>query len=158
MNRRSLLALIPSAAAMMTLAACATSPTPATVANDVALIAAGYRGVLPQIGTLAGVTPAIVATAGHAIADLQAAAAAFAGADVTTEQSLVRRIEADVNAVVTALAGLSLPTPISTVVQAAQVLLPIVEIDVGLIAPSAATLGISGLTPAQARAVLAGAR
>lgn len=159
MNRRQFLGAgaLASAFSVAALTGCATHPTPASVANDVSLIASGYRSVLPQIGTIAGITPAIVAKAGQAIADLQAAAAAFASADAAAVQkTLVQRIEADVNAVVAVLAGLPLPAPISTILQAALVLLPIIEASVGIVAPAAAAPG--GMSPSQARLALAAAR
>jgi hypothetical protein len=67
-------------------------------------------------------------------------------------------IEADVNALVASLAGLPLPPPAPTVLQAAEVLLPVVEAAVGLILPQPPVTARAAMTAAEARLVLKGAR
>lgn len=153
MHRRTLLAGA-TALAATTLAACATgTPTPATVAQDVTLIATAFTKVLPNFVSIAGISSATTATVNQAIVDLQAAAAAVSGADTTVSaQPVVARVEADVGAVIAVLAGLPLPGPISTVLEAAAVLLPVIEAAVGIAAAAGTAPGT--LTPAQARAAL----
>lgn len=143
-----------SALVLALLAGCATTQTPATVANDVALEAQSLSAVIPQL-TAAGVVVPVKAT--DALADLHNVAALIAATDsVGAAQPLVIRVEQDVNAFVGAMAGMPLPPPIPTVLQAAVVLLPIIESEVNLVVPAKAAP--SGMSPAQARLVLAGAR
>lgn len=159
MQRRHFLALAPSVA----LGGCLTGPDQAiaTVANDAKLIASGLQGVLVQLGNLnvAGLTPAILATVGSAVTNLQAVADAIAGvATNAAAQPLVQKIETYVNTIVSALAVLPLPPPISTALQAAAILLPIIEAAVGMVLPASTARAAKGLalTPDQARLVLAG--
>jgi len=73
-------------------------------------------------------------------------------ATTATAQPVVSRVEADVNAVIAVLAGLPLPAPLPTVLEAASVLLPIIEAAVGM----TTLVGITPatMTPRQARAAL----
>ena len=110
--------------------------------------------LIPQLVSLniPGVTPAIVATVSDAVAGAQSVAQALKG--VLTQaaaQTLVKKLETYVNAVVTALAGLPLPGVLSTIVQAAAVLLPVIETTIGLFVASAPK---GGMSAAEARVVL----
>lgn len=153
MHRRTLLTGA-AALAAATLAACATgAPTPATVADDVTLIAGAFVAMLPKLGSIDGIGAATTAAVNQAVVDLQAASGAISAAETTTSaRPVVARLEADVNAVISVLAGLNLPAPISTVLEAASVLLPIIEAAVGITAPVGAAPGV--MTPAQARRAL----
>jgi hypothetical protein len=82
----------------------------------------------------------------------------------TASAPVIQQIETDLNGVVTALAGLPIPPPYSTYVQAAAVLLPVVEAFVTSViptpapAPAPAVAAKAGaMTPDQARLVLEGA-
>lgn len=153
MHRRTLLAGA-TALAATTLTACATGiPTPATVAQDVTLIATAFAAILPGFASIAGIGSATTATVGQAIVDLQAAAAAVSAADTTVSaRPVVTRVATDVGAVIAVLTGLPLPAPIATVLEAAAVLLPVIEAAVGIVARAGTAPG--SMTPAQARAAL----
>lgn len=148
--------------ALVPVAACATLDTTlATVAADTNTIALGLKGVLAQLGTLniPGLTTSVMATVGTAISSLQSVAAAIAGTTTTAAaQPLVQKIESYVNTVVGALALLPLPPPISTALEAAAILLPLIETAVGLATNSVMRpRGVMpGMTPDQARLILAG--
>lgn len=153
MHRRTLLAGAASLVAT-SLAACATgTPTPATVAGDVNLIATAFAAVLPSFASIPGISAPTTASINQAIGDLQVVATAIVSAATTAAaQPVVRRVEVDVNAIIAVLAGLPLPAPISTVLEAALVLLPVIETAVGMTT-------LVGITPAtmtatQARTVL----
>ncbi len=136
------------------LGGCVSGPaiTP-TAINDIGLIAAALKVLMPQLGLVSGLSTAAIDTATQAIMDLQAAADAAATANtIAAARPVVTRIAADVNAVIGALSAASLPDALTHVLQAASVLLPIVEAAVGLAAPAGAGTGV--MTPAQARAAL----
>jgi hypothetical protein len=144
MNRRGFLTAIMVAA----VAGCATSSgdVPATVASDAALIASGLAGAFKNI-------PAVPSNVPAALADLATAAQALDAADTASAaRPLVERIITDVAAVVTATAGMPLPAPIAEALAAAQVLLPVIEAAVGMIAN--ATAEHVGMTPGEARLIL----
>ena len=149
------------------LAGCLTGPDKAiaTVASDAKLIANGLAGALSQLGSLGipGLTPAIVAQVGTAIAGITSVADALAGVSTQAEaQPLVAKIETYLNAVVGALAMLPLPPAIALPLQAATILLPIIEALVGMVfrappqAAGAARRAAPPLTPDEARLILAG--
>lgn len=149
MNRRHLLIATPA----LLLAGCVTGNTAlATVAQDVATIASGLLGVLPNLP--ANIIPsATMAAVGAAVADLQSLASQVSSAASTTAaQPIVKQVETDVNTIVNALAAFPIPAPFSTAIQAAAVLLPIIEVAVGFVVPASAVRG--AMTPDQARAAL----
>ncbi|MGA9865253.1 MAG: hypothetical protein WBQ75_02310 [Acetobacteraceae bacterium] len=153
MHRRTLLAGAALLAAT-SLAACATgTPTPAAVASDVNLIATAFAAMLPTLASIPGINASTTASVNQAIGDLQVAATAIVSAATTAAaQPVVSRVETDVNAVIAVLAGLPLPAPIPAVLEAASVLLPIIETAVGM----TTLVGITPatMTPTQARAAL----
>jgi hypothetical protein len=162
-NRRRLFSSAAIGALTLGLGACASQPvdtTLATVAADVNTIAAGLKGVLTQLGTMsiAGLTPAIVSTVGTAIANIQSVAAAVSTATTTAAvQPLVQKIETYLNAVISALAAILLRPPISTALQAAAILLPVVEAAIGLVTNAVPMqMGASAMTADQARLILRG--
>lgn len=166
MNRRSLL----SSGAFVLLAGCALNGQPPSqaiqiAANDVEVIANGLQGALAQIAAEnpppPGMTPQLIAKIGTYVADLKSLAAAVAQASTTAQaQPLVQQVEADVNAIVAALAVLPLPQPLPAVLAAASILLPVIEASVGLIvtppAPAPAQKLRMQMTPGEARAILRG--
>lgn len=155
MKRRSLLF---GTTSFFGLAACAgTDQTVKIVATDVQLIANGLQGILPNLGTLAGLSPESLATIANALADLQQVASAIAQTSTTAEEKpLVQKVEAYVNTIVSILAAIPLiPPPISTVLQAAAILLPIIETAVGLVVQNPPRVrGGTPMTADQARLIL----
>ncbi len=153
MHRRTLLAGAASLAAT-SLAACAVgTPTPTAVASDVNLIATAFAAMLPTLASIPGISAPTTTSVNQAIGDLQVAATAIvAAATIAAAQPVVSRVETDVNAVIVVLAGLPLPAPIPSVLEAASVLLPIIETAVGM----TTLVGITpaAMTPTQARAAL----
>lgn len=152
--RRRLFILGLAALPAATLAGCASGPAvaPATI-NDINLIATALKSLMPQLGLVAGLSTTAIDIATRAIVDLQSAADAVATADTTAAaQPLVVRIASDMSAIIGALSAAELPEALSRALQAASVLLPIIEAAVGLAAPAGA--GIGTMTPVQARAAL----
>jgi hypothetical protein len=167
MNRRHLLqtaALWTGAAAA--LAACAgTSLTPAVVIADAQSALAALKGILPNLSAL---IPA--ATLGQIGTDITAgqglASSLSSNLPATSGATVLQQVEGYLNAALTALAGFPLiPPPYSTIIQAAAVVLPSIEAWVNSVvaqptaaaSPRVAALA-RGMTLAQARSVLAGAR
>lgn len=162
MNRRYFLAASTLALPGCTLTGNAPNTTVdsaiSLVANDAGLIANGLQGVLTQLPALniSGLTPAILAEVGSDVADAKALAVALAGAtSAAAAQPIVQKIETYVNTIVSTLAVLPLPPPISTALQAAAILLPVIEAAVGLIVGPQASRG--GMAANEARLVLAAA-
>jgi hypothetical protein len=157
-SRRSILAVTPLAA----LAACAgqsADQTIATVAADANTIAGGLQGVLAQLGPLnvPGLTPSVISTVGVAVSQIQTVAASISGVtSAAAAQPLVQKIETYLNTIVAALAGLPLPPPVSTALQAAAILLPIIEVAVGLVVQQAAKAAPGAISPDEARMILRG--
>ena len=129
------------------------------VSQDATLIANGLQGALQNIGALniQGLSPDKIQTIGLAIAGLKTVAVALGGATTQSQaQPLVMQIETDLNAIVGALAGLPLPPQIATAIQAAAILLPVLEIAVNLAISQVKPLTASAITPDQARLILKG--
>lgn len=160
MNRRTLLA----AMAISPLAACSSTTPPdpnlSQAVQDVNALSAGLSGMLAGLSAsgAAGLTPDVLATVNGAIANLKTAAAAIAKtATAVAAQPVVQQVEGYVNTVVSVLGALPLPPPISTVLEAASVLLPIIEAAVGLLTPAAKMKAApASMTPDQARLILLG--
>ena len=158
MNRRKFLvaatALVSASAGLV-----ACGVTPSQAAQDVASIAAAFQSSLPQFSSVTGIDASKMGVIGTAVADLQKVAAAFSGADNATAQTLVGRIEADVNAVVGVAAALPLiPPPINMILMAATVLLPVIETAIGMVVKPQVALRASAaqMSPDQARLILRG--
>jgi len=157
LNRRHLLSLAVGGSAL-SMAACSTITAPFTVsqvATDVATMADGFLAVLPVIGATMHLTPSVMATVSSAISDLQTLAHQIQTAtDLTVTQPIIQQVEADVNTIVSALAGLPLlPPQITLALQSAVVLLPIIEAAVNLMVPAKLTARAANIpmTPEQAR-------
>jgi hypothetical protein len=134
------------------------------VATDAQTLSAGLSGAMASLSTLniPGLTPTIIGRVQTAIASVVTVANALSGATSTNSaQPLVQQLEGDVNAVVDALAGLPLPAEIELPLQAAAVLLPVIETAVGLaisqVTASARLRATAPMSAAQARAILTGA-
>lgn len=153
MLRRAFLVAVP-------LGACSTITDSGVgkIAQDVNILATGLNGVLTQLGNISilGLTPAIMSTVGSAIASIQALAVSISTATSTAAaQPLVQKIETYVNTVVSALAVLPLPPAIALALQAASILLPIIETAVGLLVTAKPMLG-NAMNPDEARIILRG--
>jgi hypothetical protein len=122
-------------------------------ATDAQTLAAGLQAELPAIESVPGVSASTVSLVKVALSDLQTEAAALSTSLTTTEaQPVVQKIEADVNAVVQAASGLpGIPPAVTSVLQAADVVLPIIEESVGLITN---VVGSPAMGPAQALVIL----
>ena len=135
------------------LVACA-SQSPAQIAADVANLAGGIAAAAQTLRD-GGMLPASQQTAvDDAVSALQAAATAVAKATTTTaQQSATQQAVSAANAVLAALAGVkSLPQNVTTVLTAAQVLLPTIEALAGLPITAAATR--TAMTPDEASTIL----
>ena len=155
MTRRAVLGA--TVFAPVALAGCATlSGNPnqiaAQVLNDANLIASGLANALPGLQASKVVPAPVMAQAQALVGKIQASAASMSATiSKNSAQPIVTQIEQDVNSFAALLAGLPLPPPYAQVVQAAVVLLPVIEIGVGLAVPAGAS---HAMTPAEARLVL----
>lgn len=159
MHRRSVLATIPAIA--VALAGCASTNSTATISNeavtDLNLIATALEPLGDTVATMAGATPAIVAQVNTDVAQLAAAAQAVApGISTAVAQPSVMTVASALQAIVNALQGFALPANVQSVLTAAEALLPLVQMAVG-IAIAVAAPKAGAMTPAQARVVLAAA-
>jgi|BEDMetMinimDraft_2_1075160.scaffolds.fasta_scaffold00285_4 hypothetical protein len=149
---------LPSLASLtaLLLAACQGTPTPAQVAADAAALAHGVGEIAQNLASLHDLSPALAATIETASGDAAAAAQALATAETANAtKTLALRLTGDVSAVVSALAALpDLPKPVSEVLMAAEVLLPVFETEAGLTPPAAAAPG--EMSPEAARRILEG--
>lgn len=142
--------------------ACTTSQVAAALpqyAQDATTIANGLEVALTQLKTVNGVPPATLTQIGGYITDMQSVAAAISNAaSASAALPSVQQLEADVNGAVSAAAALGslLPPPVSTALQAAAVLLPVVETGVGLVVNAVKPTTGATMTPAQARGILNG--
>jgi len=144
--------LIPAAISLGVIACSSgSSVTEASVANDISLIANGFNNALSQPAVVAVIPPAVLPKIQAALADLMTVAAAVK-ADPASAMSkgTVATVEADVNTIVGALAGLDLPPPAPTILAAATVLLPVIEAAVGIAVPAAAHKSTMGVEAARA--------
>lgn len=143
------------------LAACANSGTPVTVqsvSQDVTLIATGLNNALSAPSVTALIPAATLPKIQQALSDLNSLATQVAASpSAAAQKGSVAVIEQDVNTIVSALAGLpGLPPNVSTILTAATVLLPVIEVAVGLVVPAGAAT--AAMTPDAARMHLAAGR
>lgn len=155
LTRRTLLraaALIPVAAVV----ACTGQTVPQALqlaAQDTALLLSGLSPVVSQLTGL--VSADSLAAAQGWLGKLQGAAAQLAGLSTTSAAvPVVQQVEQAVNAIVGVAAPLLAVTPAGPILTAASVLLPVIEVAVGMVVPPAA----GGMTPAQARQILSASR
>lgn len=135
------------------LVSCA-SQSPAQIATDVADLAGGLASAAQTLRD-GGMLPASQQVQlDDAITAVQAAATAVAQATTATaQQSATQQAVSAANAVLAALAGVkSLPPNVTTVLTAAQVLLPTIEALAGLPITAAATR--TAMTPDEASTIL----
>jgi hypothetical protein len=130
-----------------------TNTTPYQVATDIATLANGVAGaakVLAQDNVLPSST---LVTVDQDVSIIQAAALAVAQATAqSAQQTAVQQAADALNAVVNTLAtAKGIPQEVQTALQAAEVLLPVIETEVGLQAPAGAA---TAMIPDQARGIL----
>ena len=134
--------LLLATALVASLAACSSTTTPVTVqsvANDVNLIATGLNNALSQPSVVAVIPAATMTQIETALAELTKLSADVAAApSATAAKGTVAVVEADVNAIVASLAGLPLPPPAPMILEAANIILPVVEVAIGIAAPASA--------------------
>jgi hypothetical protein len=142
--------------AMLAIAACGLTAEQITqdVVTDAQVLGTGLAADSAAFSEL-GASPATVSTIQGDLADLNTEASALNTSLTTTAaQPIVTKIEGDLNAVVAATATISnLPTSLEMKLEAAEVLLPIIEVGVNLATPTAGA-AMNQMTPAQALAIL----
>jgi hypothetical protein len=168
-SRRSLLSAV-AAAPLLSACAATIDQNVQNVISDVNILANGLRGMIPQLTALnlPGLTSNVMGTVDAAIAGIQSVAAAVSAVTTTAAaQPLIQKIETYLNTIVGALAPLALllPPPIGLIVTAATILLPVIEIAVGLLVNNVKTMPVAAsrqgaarvtMTADQARIVLRG--
>lgn len=125
-----------------------------SAAADAKVIASALKSVLAQISALdiPRLTPQAITIAGTAIAGItQVADSLERATTIAAAQPLVEKLSTYAQAVVGALAAVPLPKEINTALRAAVILIPVVELMVGL---AANRLQANDMTEDQARGVL----
>lgn len=157
MNRRGVVLGVLAALPMVALVGCAgqsASQVSARVVADVQLEANGLSNALTLLKAQKNIPPATLAKVAVFISGVQAAAASLQTTTaLTSAQSTVIQIESNVNGVVSALTALPLPPTLSAVLEAATVLLPVIESGVNLAVPVGTPKGSMGV--GEARLILA---
>jgi chorismate mutase len=109
---------------------------PVMVASMVSMFAAMLEPVVPELVSVAGMSPDEATAISNALTDLQEASQAFAQADTAAPQDdLITRVETDAEAVLTALAAAPLPGWLSMPVRAAQMMLPSILMLIKMVFP-----------------------
>jgi hypothetical protein len=155
MHRRHFLTLLAGTTA---LTACVSNTTLDAIASDITDIAQGFLGVTPIIAAIPGLASSALASISDAVGNLQQIAEKVRQAVSTiAAQPLVQQVETNLNAIIAVLANVpALPPVIQVVLQAATILLPLIEAAVNLVIPPrlAARAAATHMSPDQARAVL----
>lgn len=133
--------LLSAAGLAILVSGCKTgSVTPAQVSSDISSVANGLKNALPAMAATSGMNTVMMAKIAQAVADVQAVAAGFSTTDTqAAQQSLVTRIMADMQSVTTTLSGLSLSKTASDILNAINILLPVIETAVGMMVAGATT-------------------
>jgi hypothetical protein len=160
---RRILSPILALFAAVSIAACSTNsdgtktinaPTVATVSADVSLVAGGLQNALKAAAAVPNlnIPTDTLNIAQASLAGLQGAAQSIAGASSTAAaQPMVQQVETYVNAFVGAVSAVpGLPDSVRAYLQAANVLLPVIEIAVNMAVPQPPATA----TADQARAAL----
>jgi hypothetical protein len=159
MKRRSVLV---ASALAVPLAACNLSAQ--TVESDAQLIATRLSAFVPVLAAIPGVPAADVALVQKLSADVQQAATLAGTLYTNIAPAVAAPTIKNIEAAITGALGIATAPPVSTLLataapglsvalQAASVLVPLLFASFGLPAPVSATP--VGMTPAQARAILA---
>lgn len=113
-----------------------------TIISDVQLIAGGVQSTVSTLAFLPGINPTMLTNVNTALGALQTTLAALQTATTATAaQPLLQQIDAAINAIVGAVAGIpGLPFEVTLALDAASILLPIIEAAVNqVITPTPAT-------------------
>jgi hypothetical protein len=145
-----------SVLALLAVSACAgesAQQIAQSVLTDTSTIASAFQAEMPAIEAIQGVPAADVTKAQAALADLQTVTGTLnTSLTATAAQPIIERVVADVEAFNAAVLPFVGGTPVASVLEAANVLMPVIEIAVGLSAPAGAAA--NALTPDEARVVL----
>jgi hypothetical protein len=154
---------------MLFLSSCGVT-TPATnntfntsaLAKDISIISLGIEPLIPVITTYTKTDAATTAKLQTLLSEIQANAASVAtSTSAAGAQPYAKAVVTAVNAVVGIAATLPLPATYKSILQAATVLLPVVETELGLMKVTHPTAKVSlpavDMTPEFARVVLKGA-
>jgi len=127
--------------------------------TDALNLANGLETMLANLGPLNIVGSDLLAQIGTYVADIKGFASSLQGSwSDTSAAPLVQQIEDTFNKILAALGSVPLPPPISTIVAAAQVIIPFIEAAVGLVIPaSQARAKAVGMSVDQARQILSNA-
>lgn len=128
----------------------------ADVVEDIQLIGSGLGGALSDFEALTGVEPAVVAEIQNYIGTIEKSAESIATTiETNIAQPIATQIAADFASLQSALAGVTLPAALQSVLNAVQVLLPYIEAGVGIL--TAGTVDAAqavGLSANEARLIL----
>jgi hypothetical protein len=129
--------------------------------TDTQLLASGVAKIIPQLGSIPGITAAVESSATSIINNIDSAAATLSSTITTVQaQPSESKIEGYFDSLVTILGtfGTLIPAPIGTILTAAEVLLPFILQTVGLPVAASTRYGAAAakMTVAEARVILAG--
>jgi hypothetical protein len=145
-----------SVIALLAVSACAgqtAAQVTQTLLTDTTTMAAALKAEMPAIQAVQGIPAANVAQAQAALADLQSVAGMLNTSMTTTAaQPVIQKIVADVTTFNDAVLPFAGATPVAGILEAANVLLPVLEVAVNLVSPVGAAA--NSMTPDQAVAVL----
>jgi hypothetical protein len=109
----------------------------ATVASDSSLVASGFSAILPFLTTLANIPASLVTTIQNGIATVQSAAASLTASN-GAGASLAQTLASGVSSVVSSLSNFTVPSWVTTILSAAQTLLPLILSVAGVALAAAA--------------------
>lgn len=158
MNRRAIISaalFLPIGYVVSGMSSCGVSVS--QLASDANTIANGITAVLPTIQTITGLSTEAAAQVTKAITAIQAGAASLAGAAASGASAAAQAVAGGVSAISSALSSYSVPSWVSTVLSAAETLVPLVLEAAGVALAANPAAPSSGMTPAQARAILTAA-
>jgi phage-related protein len=167
MTRRSLLSATATVMAALGLVACDTVGTAVTqvssdadqVTADINSVANGLAGVLPNVQAITGVAASVVTTIQNGVAQIKSLAATVSTAvknGIQTAAPYISQVASLVGTISSSLTGMgaSVPSWVTDVVTAAKTVLPVALSLAGVALAGAPS---TGMTVAQARAILAAA-
>jgi hypothetical protein len=138
----------------------------AAIVSDIQIIGSGLSGALAAFEAVSGLSPAQVTNIQAAISGIESAAVTVNGT-LTTNAALpiVNQIANDFSALQSLLSAFTLPPAVKNIMNAVVTLLPYIEAGVGILTMSNSAASVSvakseatGLSAAQARAILAGTK
>ncbi len=154
-SRRALLSMLPPVLAAPLLADCAGLSV-SQISSDVDMIAKGIEAILPLIKSITGISQSTVDKVTSVVDEIKAVVSDISSGTKTTTIGLVKKLGTGVSKIVDLLGGVTLPSWVSTVLEAAGTLIPTIEKTLGFTA-AASVRAASAMTAEQARAILAAA-